>query len=107
MVKDTKPRAPRQKLLVVAHPDHYLEFYGEGVDVLLVRMPMAFGRQAEITAEDVFEARLPLGFRPLYDRSKLIKTASTRPLAPTTLARAIETQNAVRRLNRLAEGVAE
>lgn len=105
---DNKRQTPKQKLLGVLHPDNYLEFYGEGVDVMIVRVPMSFSRHAEITAEDVFEARLPLGFRQLYDRSKLIKAASTRPLAPTTLARAIETQKSISRLNRLAEsGVAK
>lgn len=99
-------RPSRQKVLVVIHPDQFVELFGEHVDVLIRHIPMSFSREAEITAEDYFEAKLPLGYRPLYDRSKLINHASTRPIPPTTLARAIGTHDSIRRLNRLAEGVA-
>jgi hypothetical protein len=79
-------RAPRQKVLILSHPDGCLEIFGEGIDVHLARVPVAFSPAAERQAEEVTGMLLPLRFRDLWRRDRLRAVGTTRPLLPSVLA---------------------
>lgn len=91
---------PRVTVLILSHSDGILEVFGEAcLDVHLVRVPVAFSRQAEIAAEDVVEMLLPPRFQPLFRRDRLRATGTTAPLIPSSLRRSIDVQECLALFN--------
>lgn len=94
------PRPPRFAVLIVIQGDGHIEAFAERhVDVHVARVPVSFSREAEQTAEDVAELLLPPRFRELFRRDRLRAVGTTRPLLPTTLARAIATNDLIAALD--------
>lgn len=93
----TNRRSPRQKVLILSHPDGYLQVYGEpSLDVHVARIPVAHSVEAEFHAEAVVEMLLPMRFRQLLTtvypipgtksvRGPLRTVGTTAPLLPSVL----------------------
>ena len=97
------PRPPRQRVLVVPHPDGHLEVFGErNIAVHVARVPIAHSRDAERVADEVVDLRLPRPFRELHRADKLRAVGTTRPLRPSALLAAAETRDALAALDALA-----
>ena len=95
----SRRRVPRQKVLILSHPDGHLEIFGEAIDAHICRVPTASTIEAERQAEQVVEWLLPHRFRDLWQRDKLRAVGTSRPLLPSTLARSLATTKAVAALN--------
>ena len=104
MHHDTVKRQPKQKVLIIAHPDNYIEVYGDNIDVEIVRSIVASTPEAECIAEDIVEASLPLRFKPLYWPGKAKVTASLRPLHAQTAHEARYVAKLLPALNSMMEG---
>lgn len=86
MVKDSRSRPPRQRVLVVSHPDGMLQIFVEGqADVKVARIPVAFSREAEDQAEEITEMLLPRRWREVWAANNLKAVATSRPLLPSVL----------------------
>ena len=94
-----KSRGTRQKVLILSHPDGYVEIFGDGIDVHIARIPLATSRQAERQAEAVASMLMPLRFRELWRRDRLRTVGTTRPLLPSVLATSLATCEAVAAIN--------
>ncbi len=104
MVKDNLSRPPRQRVLIVSHPDGHLEVYAdENITAKIVRVPVADSREAERQAEEIVEMLLPQFWRQLYWPNKVRETGTTRPLSPSTLQRSFVVRDCLQRLNALAD----
>ena len=86
MSKSNEKAPPRQAVLIVEHPDDFVEAFAEkNVDVHVARIPQSFSREGERQAEEVMEMMLPPRYRDLYRADRLRKTGTTRPLLPSVL----------------------
>jgi hypothetical protein len=93
--------AERHKVLALSHGDGHLEFFcGDAVEVRVVRVPTSRTAEGERLADDIVERMLPPLWRPLLCGTPRY-TASTLPLSPTALRRAVDTADALRVLNSL------
>lgn len=64
-------RPPRAKVLVVAHPDGFLEVYGDNIDVHIVTPLSMYTAAGEVLADEYLDATLPWRFRDLHVMPKL------------------------------------
>ena len=103
---NTPKRQPRQKVLIVAHSDNFIEVYGDNIDVEITRSPVASSTEAERLAEDIVEACLPPRFKSLYWPGKAKATASLRPLHAQTAHEALFVSKLLPALNSMMEGAA-
>jgi hypothetical protein len=95
-------KAERVGVLVVAHPDGYLEFYSEPhVNVRIVRVPATENRENEAAAIDVAEAMIPPSHRKLYRDDFMRINYLLRPLTIETALNERAMVDAIRDLNRL------
>ena len=62
-----RPRVRRVPVLVVLHPDGWVEIYGENLDVCVVtKLDGGDIPAAEVLAEQYLDLDIPRRFRPLY-----------------------------------------
>ena len=98
--------ASRSQVLIVGHPDQYLEVFAEkNVDIRVVRTPITSTESAAISAEDFVEQTLPRTWRHLFVPGKLRKSAMLRPLSIDTLVEAAWTKDLIHELNELIQRV--
>jgi len=103
----TRERPPREKVLIVAHSDGFLEVFGaKHVDVRIQRCLAAFSPEMEAVAEDCVELSLPPAWRSLYFPGFCRRSAMLRPLLPTTMRDAQQIRDLLRNLNGITGRVA-
>ena len=96
----TKKRPQRQAVLIVSHPDGYIEAFAEPhIDVRFARVPVAHSLDAEVVAEDLVELMLPARYRRLYFPAMRRTVGSTRPLTVDALLAAFGMMDATATLN--------
>ncbi len=97
----TKKPPQREAVLAVIHDDYHIEFfYEKNVNLCVVRCPAAFSNEARIIAEDIVEQQLSPYWRKLYFPGNVRATANTRPLLPSTMARAKQAKADIATLNK-------
>lgn len=76
----------REKVLVVAHSDNFIEVFGpKNVTVLIARCPTTGGLDGEELAEDYLESSLPPRWQELYFPGYLRASLANRPLVPSVM----------------------
>lgn len=76
-------RPPRAKVLVVAHPDGFLEVYGDNIDVHIVTPLVMHTTAGEALADEYLDATLPWRFRALHTADNLVAVHQVKPVRPT------------------------
>lgn len=103
-MKSTAPpsRLPRQAVLIVSHPDGYVEVFADAnIDVYLARVPVAETCAGERLADECLALMLPRRYRDLHRADRLRTVGTTRPLRPKAAHAAILAGSAISALNAL------
>lgn len=97
------PSHPRQSVLVVSHPDGFIEVYAPpNIDARVYRVLASHSREAERIADDCIDLELPSRFRELHRADLLRATGTTRPRRPSSALQALVIRDAIASLNDLA-----
>lgn len=100
MMHDTPPK---QKVLIFAYSDGYLEIFGESnLDVHVVMVPHSSTLNGQRLAEDVVELLLPPRYHDLYWPNKLRKSEVLRKVLPSDLVREYQDREILKTINRLS-----
>ncbi len=90
----------REKVLVVAHGDNFIEVFGaKNVAALIVRCPTMGSNNGEELAEDYLESSLPQRWRELYFPGFLRASLANRPLVPSVIDEAQWTRDFLTGIN--------
>lgn len=79
-------RQQRQKVLIVAHGDGYIEVFGKNIDVHIANMTTTSNVAGEIVAEDYLRHSLPMPYRDIYFPGMLRKTGTVEEIRPADIA---------------------
>lgn len=94
---------PKQAVLVVSHPDGFIEVYAPpNIDARVYRVLASHSRDTERIADDCIDLELPPRFRELHRADLLRATGTTRPRRPSSALQALVIRDAIAGLNDLA-----
>ena len=79
------PRPAHSPVLLVAHPDGYVEIYGDDVDVVVAQLPEVTTAEAEVAAEELVAASLPASHRDLFVPGRLAESHLIERVTPKDL----------------------
>ena len=77
----------RSPVLLVAHPDGYVEIYGDDIDVVVAQLPDVTTAQAEIAAGELVATSLPASHRELFVPGRLAESHLVERVIPKDLMR--------------------
>lgn len=80
-------RPARSPVLLVAHPDGYVEVYGDDIDVVVAQLPDVTTAEAEIAAEELVATSLPASHRELFVPGRLAESHLVERVTPKDLMR--------------------
>lgn len=81
------PQPARSPVLLVAHPDGYVEIYGDDIDVVVAQLPDVTTAQAEIAAGELVATSLPASHRELFVPGRLAESHLVERVIPKDLMR--------------------
>ena len=81
------PQPARSPVLLVAHPDGYVEIYGDDIDVVVAQLPDVTTAEAEIAAEELVAISLPASHRELFVPGRLAESHLVERVTPRDLMR--------------------
>jgi hypothetical protein len=96
---DCKQKRPPRQKVVVKIDGELVRVFGDNIDPIIIRVPVAHSVEAERQADEIVEMLLPLRFREICSADRLRAVGTTRPLFPSTLARSLATNELIGALN--------
>jgi hypothetical protein len=94
-----RPRVQRVPVLVVLHPDGWIEVYGDDLDVcIMTKLDGGDIPAVEVMAEQYMDLDLPRRFRPLYFPVKLRATGQCERRTPAAELQRLRELRLVRKL---------